>query len=609
MQKNDLLRLDDEIIRILEIQDESIFVIPCVKKSMPYWMKRQEVASATACSEDYLLEITDVILPDMEVLSAKSKCFVYKHFTLIAGILPYVSDEKKRKYMINQMAEEMKVSKQTIRYYLCQYLVYQDIRAFAPKERINNRKLTADEKNIRWALNKYYFNRKKNSLNTAYTMMLKEKYCNAEGRLVEEFPTIHQFKYFYHKHKRMQTYYISRDGLSNYQRNHRPLTGDGVQEYASNVGVGMLDATVCDIYLINESGSLIGRPILTACIDAYSGLCCGYSLTLEGGTYSLRNLMLNIITDKAEWCRSLDINIQKEDWDCQHMPGVLVTDMGAEYNSDTFSQITELGVKIVNLPPYRPDLKGPVEKFFDMIQGMYKQHLKGKGVIEPDFQERGVHDYRRDACLTLKEFEKILVRCILYYNNKRIIEDFPYSKEMLEADVKPYSREIWKWGRMQNSVNLIPLNKRELIFTLLPRTKGKFSRNGLRVNRMRYYQDGFTEQYLQGSMATVAYNPEDVSSVWLVQDGEFVQFELIQSRYKNQSLESVEQMRKNLKQLIKEEQKESIQARIDLVGQINVIAEQTYSRADVKIKDIRSTRRREQEKYHKDYLKEGANDD
>ena len=74
--------------------------------------------------------------------------------------------------------------------------------------------------------------------------------------------------------------------------------------------------------------------------------------------------------------------------------------------SENFEQIAELGVTVVNLPPYRPELKGTVEKFFDQIQETYKKYLKGKGVIEPDFQERGAHDYRKDACLTIRDFEK-----------------------------------------------------------------------------------------------------------------------------------------------------------------------------------------------------------
>ena len=133
--------------------------------------------------------------------------------------------------------------------------------------------------------------------------------------------------------------------------------------------------------------------------------------------YSLRNLMLNVAADKKEWCRRFGILIEREQWDCDCLPGLMLTDMGTEYTSENFGQITELGVTIQNLPAYRPELKGQVEKFFDLIQSEYKKHLKGRGVIEPDYRERGAHDYRKDACLTMRDFETVILRCILYYNS------------------------------------------------------------------------------------------------------------------------------------------------------------------------------------------------
>lgn len=129
-------------------------------------------------------------------------------------------------------------------------------------------------------------------------------------------------------------------------------------------------------------GQVVGRPILTVCVDAYSGLCCGYSLGWEGGVYSLRDMTLNIISDKVKYCKSIGIDISEEDWPVKELPGVFVSDKGAEYAGYTFEQIAELGVTLVNLQAYRPELKGPVEKFFDIIQSEYKKFLKGKGVIE-----------------------------------------------------------------------------------------------------------------------------------------------------------------------------------------------------------------------------------
>ncbi len=62
----------------------------------------------------------------------------------------------------------------------------------------------------------------------------------------------------------------------------------------------MLDGTICDIYLVNESGQLVGRPVLVIACDANTSLCLGYSLLWEGGTYSLQTLMLHdFLTPKS----------------------------------------------------------------------------------------------------------------------------------------------------------------------------------------------------------------------------------------------------------------------------------------------------------------------
>ena len=606
MKKYDLLRSGNSIIRVLEVQGDRVLVIDCIKRTMPVWVDATELESCSKCTSVELFEVTGVTPSDVDALDADQRKVMYERYTMIAPILSFVADDRMRSRLICSAAEEHEVSKQTIRSYLCLYLAYMDVTALAPRRREDDRSLTQDEKNMRWALNKFFYTTKKQSLMTAYTMMLKEKYCNALGVLAEEYPSYYQFRYFYRKTKNMQNFYISRDGLKNYQRNNRPLTGEGVQEFAPAVGTGMLDATVCDIYLVNDTGSLVGRPILTACVDAYSGLCCGYSLSWEGGVYSLRGLMLNIIADKVGWCEKFGISIQKEDWDCDMLPAMFVTDMGSEYTSGNFEQIAELGVKVVNLPSYRPELKGLVEKFFDLIQDSYKKYLKGKGVIEPDYQERGAHDYRKDACLTMADFEKIVLHCIIYYNSQRIVESFPYTENMIAAQVKPYASQIWNWGKSQIGANLIGIGKIELMLTLLPRTMGKFSRSGLKVNKLRYHCEGYTEQYLSGGNVTVAYNPEDVTCVWVLEDGTYTEFTVIESRYQGKDLTAVQELQTSQKVIVKGVVRDNLQAQISLAQHIEAIVGSGAGRGDVHMKNIRSTRRREQTKRHRDYMKEGT---
>lgn len=606
MQKNDLLKNDESINRVLAIEDDKLLIIDCMKLTMPKWETSDVIEDYVHCEEKELLK---GLPEDIETIDADARKVAYQRYTMITGVLPFVSGGAMRSRAIDMAAEEYSVSKKTIQKYLCRYLAYQNITALASKSKDKNRLLSQDEKYMRWALNKFFYTKNKNSLHVAYTMMLKNKYCDVEGKLLLEYPSFYQFRYFYRKTRNMQTYYISRDGLKSYQRNNRPCVGDGVRAFAAAPGVGMLDATVLDIYLVNEIGNLVGRPILTACVDAFSGLCCGYSLTWEGGVYSLRNLMFNIIRDKVEHCNRFGIRINESDWPSQEMPGKLISDKGTEYTTDNFAQLAELGVMITNLPAYRPELKGPVEKFFDLVQDSYKPHLKGKGVIETDYMERGARDYRKDACLTLLEFEKIVLHCIIFHNSKRIFDEFPYTQAMIDADVQPHANSFWEWGIMQPGANLIPITTEKLVITLLPRTIGKFSRFGLKVNKMRYHHPNYAEKYLQGRDAVVAYNPEDVSHAWLMEKGEYIRFELVESRFRDKTLVEVTDNKNRKNQIVKTAKKDKVQAEIELAAHIEVISKNVTKSDSVNLKSVRETRRKEQNKQRIDHVKEAGIDE
>lgn len=608
MQKNELYRNNNSIIRVLEIKNNAVLVIDCISKTMPQWIGVSFFEDWTKCSDETLHEITGIELQDIKTVSPENFKVAHQRYTMIAPIVMVLTDQDKKNEMIELISTNEKISKQTLRKYLCLYLIYQDISVLIPKTKNADKQLSQDEKNIRWALNKFYFSFYKHSLKTAYTMMLKAKYCDINGELISTYPTFHQFRYFYRKYKTKQTCYISRNGLTNYQRNNRPLLGDGIQEFAKAPGVGMLDSTICDIYLINDAKEIIGRPILTVCIDAYSSLCCGYALTLEGGIYSIRQLMSNVVSDKQEWCKEHNISIKKEEWNSSKCPGILVTDQGTEYTSSTFEQLTELGIKIVNLPVYRPELKGSVEKFFSIIQDLFRPYLKGKGVINPDFQERGAHDYRKDACLTLEQFEKILIRCILFYNTQRVLNNFPYTDDMLENRIEPYANNIFQYGLSLDGVNLIDINKKQIELTLMPRTTGKFTRTGLIVNNVRYKNKNFSEQYLSNKEVSVAYNPDDSGYVWLIDNGEYIKFELIESRFQNKNFKEIEEMKSIKKDIIRSVASEDLQARISLGSYIETIANNS-NRSNSNLQDIENNKIKEKQKIHKNYTEEVNNDE
>ena len=561
----------ETIYRVLAENEDELLVIDCIKRTMPFWIKREEVTTYRQVDEQTLYDKSGFSPLKEVVLSQQALAAAHKRYSLIAPVIAVAADKNKRNEMIAYAARNSNLSKQTVRQYLCLYLAFQTVTALAPVDVVRYNELTKEKKFMRWALNKFFYTSRENSLRTAYLYLLKEKYLDKDGVLKENHPSFYQFRYFYRKTRNEQNYLISRKGLTDYQRNYRPLLGEGVSGYAQNVGVAMLDSTICDIYLVDEVGDLLGRPILTACVDAYSQLCCGFALTWQGGVSSLRELMQNVITYKADLCKQYGVIIESNTWNCSQLPGVMMTDRGTEYCSDNFEQLAELGVTIINLPSYRPELKGIVEKFFDLVQSYYKPYLKGKGIIEPDFQQRGAHDYRLDACLTINDFRKVLLRCIVHYNSKRKLASVSYTSDMLDNQVKPYPNSIWNYGKTMPGANLISVDSKKLRMTLLPRTTGTFSRKGLSVNGLRYKRDGFTERFLKGGSCVVSYDPDNVSKVWLFENGEFIEFELIESRFTAKSLEEVINIQHQVKELTTVNEDEQLQSEIDLQQHITAI--------------------------------------
>lgn len=103
----------------------------------------------------------------------------------------------------------------------------------------------------------------------------------------------------------------------------------------------MLDSTTCDIYLVDDKGKLLGRPIMTACVDVYSSMCLGYSIGFESGIKSLNKLMNIVISDKVDLYNKFGIEIDKDSWNCSKIPHKLIIDLGREYAGEVFQMPDE----------------------------------------------------------------------------------------------------------------------------------------------------------------------------------------------------------------------------------------------------------------------------
>ena len=204
---NDIYLKEKKIFRVLFADKNEMLVIDCVRRSMPKWVENDFLKDFELINQDRLLKELNTVFLDEKDMS-KSQIKEMRHrYNSISGPLVKIANEDKNE-AIYQAAFDYKASTQTIRKRLCDYLAFSDIRILMPKA-YAKRELTEDQKNFRWALNKYFYQSKKLTLRQTYKKMIKEKYLDSNGMIVDNCPKIHQFTYFYRTHKSESNFIIS----------------------------------------------------------------------------------------------------------------------------------------------------------------------------------------------------------------------------------------------------------------------------------------------------------------------------------------------------------------------------------------------------------------
>ena len=350
-----------------------------------------------------------------------------KRLSLIAELMEdeiYIMDKHTRNQKIKELAEREETTVKRI-----QKLYFRQLagRSLVEERKPPEKQETQEQKDFRWAVDTFYYSAKKMSLRSAYDMMLLSRYTDVDGRLIEDHPSWYSFRHYFYEggyHVKSRST-IARNGLTDYQRNHRPLFGSAMS-WRDKVGAFQMDATQADIYLVSrlDKSAVIGRPNIYMAVDTVTQLIAGIYVGLDAGEQAVINCLANAATDKVEFCRQFGIDIKTDEWPNTGLPGEIITDKGKEFIGNRMEELAmKYGIEFESLPPFRPDGKSLVEKSFDLIQQKYKPALRGKGVIEADAQERWAVDYRSQAVLTLEDFTKVIIHCVLYLNSCRIIQN------------------------------------------------------------------------------------------------------------------------------------------------------------------------------------------
>ena len=507
--KNDIIVHNSQVYRVLETKDDKALVIDCKHFRVPFWIDSQKLDRFETITQEELCNINSVKLPLLECLTIKEKKSVQDKFSRIAALLPVVGNDQDRNDMLNYLSEKYLISRKTLLRHLYTYLVYQDICSFAIDYH-KETKLTVDEKNFRYILNKYFYARAKPTLTHCYTLLIRERYTDSEGKIIDGAPSFSKFKYYYYKSRKLDSYYISREGRSEYDRNIRPLLGRSRNVF-NTVGYGMVDSTILDIYIL-DTDYKPRRPVMSAMVDAYSSLCLGFSIGFEGGDKLLRRMILNVNYKYG-------------------IPQTIISDNGSDYTGSCFTNLTELGVQIMTNKTHSPHMKSIVERLFGQIQELIKPHLLYQGVVgKNNYPEKP----KENSIITLNDLETILTKAIEFYNSKRKII-LPFCKK----NIKPYAETLFEESLLECPNAFVKASDDLIRVIMLPRTKARFTRQGLRVGKLLYRAYNYVDDFLLAKReVAVAYNPENVSKVWVIDDN-YAEFELIESFFANKTLNEV----------------------------------------------------------------------
>lgn len=261
-------------------------------------------------------------------------------------------------------------------------------------------------------------------------------------------------------------------------------------EYSNHVW--QCDHTRVDLLLVDRNGELLSRPWLTTVIDTYSRCIIGINLGFDAPSSQVVALALRHAIMPKQYSREYELY---EEWGTYGLPEHFYTDGGKDFRSNHLQQIgVQLGFAchLRN----RPSEGGIVERPFGTFNTELFSTLPG--YTWSNVQERP-KEAEKEACITLRELEKLLVRFI--------VDKYNQSIDARLGDQTRFQR--WEAGLM-SIPNLI--SERDLDICLMKQTRRTIYRNGyLQFENLTYLGENLAGY--AGESVVLRYDPRDITTL------------------------------------------------------------------------------------------------
>ncbi|MGE5649287.1 DDE-type integrase/transposase/recombinase [Noviherbaspirillum sp. UKPF54] len=251
-----------------------------------------------------------------------------------------------------------------------------------------------------------------------------------------------------------------------------------------------IDSTIVDVYLVSAFNRawVIGRPVLYVVVDVFSRMVVGFYLGLEGPSWEGARLALfNAFTSKVDFCRRFGVEITEDMWPCHHLPHKVLADNSEMKSKASDALPKALGIKLQNATARRGDWKPNVERQFRLINDHTVHFLPG--ALNPRLEDVKQRQYRLDACLTIGELTRILIRRLIIYNWSAY-QSAALPNEMLGANLTEATPiAVWNWGLENLTGGAKSISKQKIWTYLLTAGTGTIRPEGIYFSGRHYASD------------------------------------------------------------------------------------------------------------------------
>lgn len=340
---------------------------------------------------------------------------------------------------------------------------------------------------------------------------------------IDERPTFRQFYYYCHKNLPREEYDAIKTSRMEQRNNKRLLLSEdvaNVEAPGEKVEADSLEVDLSLISLINDvTKQTIGRPIVYCMRDALTHAVVAVSVSLENNSFlGYTNLFLNLGEDKKEFFAKYDIELPDERlFPSNFLPLDFYSDKGSDYKSDPAEILCNaLGINRHTVPGGSGSMKGMIEQWFHQIHSMINPYTESAGQI----QKRHDSQHHKQAVLNVHEFTKMLLICILSYNQSHMDKYKPRACEIRDG-IDSTPSVLWEYYCRTKGAPRPITDRADYLYKLLVPKQAKIDKRGIHFKGLTYIN--YDDEHLLGQMyraqnkkyaLSVRYDPRDNSRLY-----------------------------------------------------------------------------------------------